>query len=108
MPKGNPHRYPEHMRTYDDHAAWIASLTPGATTGQAERLIGASNGALGKFMARNHGRLSADYVIRVATAYGKNPLVGLVQTGHVGEEHLPKGVAASNDELLDELRRRLI
>lgn len=69
------------MNTYTNHADWIESISPDVTVGQAERRIGLSKAALRRQMERNDGRISSEYVIRIAIEYNLNPAQALVDTG---------------------------
>ena len=69
------------MNTYENHADWIESIGPDVTVGQAERRIGLSKAVLRRQMERNNGRISAEYVIRIAIECKLNPAQALVDTG---------------------------
>lgn len=64
------------MNTYENHAEWIESIGPDVTVGQAERRIGLSKAVLRRQMERNNGRISPEYVIRIAIEYKLNPGAG--------------------------------
>lgn len=71
------------MNIYEDHSDWIKSLAADSTiTGTAE-MINVAPSTLTRYLKRNNNKLSADYIIRISLAYGKDPLLSLVKTGKV-------------------------
>ena len=76
------------MNIYEDHSAWIKSLAADSTiTGTAE-MINVAPSTLTRYLKRNNNKLSADYIIRISLAYGKDPLLSLVYTGKVPQEYM--------------------
>lgn len=76
------------MNIYEDHSDWIKSLAADSTiTGTAE-MINVAPSTLTRYLKRNNNKLSADYIIRISLAYGKDPLLSLVKTGKVPPEYM--------------------
>lgn len=93
------------MNIYEDHRDWIASLAPDATITGAAKRMGVEPGTLTRFLKRNDNKFNADWIIRIAIAYGSDPLRSLVQTGKVPPEYLDEKppTAEEKKQLLREM-----
>ncbi|WP_066587758.1 hypothetical protein [Corynebacterium provencense] len=93
-----------------NYRAWINALIGTDTLRVASAKIGLSHSTITRQLSR--GTLTPTAVISLCRAYGRSPVDGLVETGYLRAEEtegvgVPRAlVAATNQELLDEVLRR--
>mgnify|MGYP000943089457 FL=1 len=97
---------------YMDKKTYFAQLTHDAAINEISNKTGLSVSTL--WRQYNKGcEFSAESVIIIARAYGENPVAALVEFGYIRADEMENGKTvarlhdASNDELLQELARRL-
>ena len=95
----------EAMNIYHDHREWLDNISPESSLTNAARRIDTTVGTLSRFLKRNGNKFDADYIIRIAIAYGINPAQALAETGLIPEESLTvrPPTAAEKRKLLTEL-----
>lgn len=94
-----------------EHTKWFDRVTGGDSVRQVGLEAGVSNRTIAHQLKK--GELSAEVIIKVAQAYGVNPLAALVDLGFAEAKWLIETSAksalmgATDEELTDELLRRL-
>ena len=95
----------EAMNIYHDHREWLDNISPESSLTNAARRIDTTVGTLSRFLKRNGNKFDADYIIRIAIAYGINPAQALAETGLIPAESLTvrPPTTAEKRKLLTEL-----
>lgn len=86
-----------------DGKDWLKSLNTNVNA--AETVIGAGKGSLSKYMNRNGGQLSADYVIRIARAYRVSPVRAMLDMGILTRDEVMLPSTADKEAVLREVLR---
>ena len=94
-----------------EHTEWAATITKG----DAVNAIATKSGIVHRTFARQmeRGKISAENVIAIATAYGHHPVGALVDTGYLDEKWAQQIDPAhtlrmvTEDQLADEVLRRM-
>ncbi|MGV3071520.1 hypothetical protein ACEE90_03625 [Corynebacterium phoceense] len=95
----------------ETHQNWFTRVTRGDSNRHVSDLAGISAATLGRQLRDN--TLSADLIIKIATAYDESPVIALVDLGFISARWLHDvGTTtalskATDEELTDELLRRL-
>lgn len=98
----------------DDWAGYVRRVTAGMTQVQASDTTGVAQTAISRWLRGGTDAPRAEYVVAFARALGQNPVEALIAAGYLTKQEA--GVPASrspisdysNDELLEELGRRVV